>query len=421
MVRPVNEPDFSGEPQSRGALGLPPDQPQLPAALARQMAARLPPPPKYGVATRLFWVLCLAAFVVGLWQLGPMVAERYQYASTRGKVRAEYEQAREFLQSSNLPQISMAYEAVARKIRPSVVSIKCTRNIATGLGRAAQLDGQGSGVIIDPDGFIITNAHVVAGATYIEVILHDRQSYSARLVGIDQTTDLAVIKIPAQNLIAAEWGESDELKVGSLVWAIGSPFGLDQSVTSGIISGRNRYEQNARSNTPQQELLQTDAAVNPGNSGGALVDSRGNLVGINTAIVGEAFQGISFAVPSAVAKFVSDQLIRHGRVTRGFLGITPYPVTPEHRAKWNLPDLNGAILVSVEPDTPGYAAGFRPGDVIRAWNGHNIEDYLLIYRLVAMTPPHEEAVVDLIRDGQPLTVKIRVGERPESFDRPRPR
>ncbi|HMP80924.1 MAG TPA: trypsin-like peptidase domain-containing protein, partial [Pirellulaceae bacterium] len=298
------------------------------------------------------------------------------------------------------------------------VSIKCTRSVGTGLGRAPMLDGQGSGVIVSADGYIITNAHVVAGATYIEVTLYDRHVFPARLIGVDATTDLAVVKISASGLIPAEWGDSDQLNVGSLVWAIGSPYGLDQSVTSGIISGRNRYEQNARTNTPQQELLQTDAAVNPGNSGGPLVNARGELVGINTAIVGEAFQGISFAVPSAVARFVSEQLIGSGRVSRGFLGITPHPVTPEHQIQFKLPDLNGAILRNVDQGTPGFEAGFLPGDVIRSWNGQPIEDYLLIYRLVAMTPPNTQAVVEIIRDGKPLTINIKVGERPDAYDRP---
>ena len=418
MSAPFNESSEYRElpPHSQG--GSPIDDSQGRAAIARRVAVQLPPPPRTGVATRLFWLLCLAAFVLGLWQLGPWVAERYQYSMARGKTRAEYETAREFLKTSHLTDISLAFEAVARKIRPSVVSIKCTRSVGTGLGRAPMLDGQGSGVIVSADGYIITNAHVVAGATYIEVTLYDRHVFPARLIGVDATTDLAVVKISASGLIPAEWGDSDQLNVGSLVWAIGSPYGLDQSVTSGIISGRNRYEQNARTNTPQQELLQTDAAVNPGNSGGPLVNARGELVGINTAIVGEAFQGISFAVPSAVARFVSEQLIGSGRVSRGFLGITPHPVTPEHQIQFKLPDLNGAILRNVDQGTPGFEAGFLPGDVIRSWNGQPIEDYLLIYRLVAMTPPNTQAVVEIIRDGKPLTINIKVGERPDAYDRP---
>ena len=172
------------------------------------------------------------------------------------------------------------------------------------------------------EGFILTNEHVVRGAEEIQITLYDRRVYQAKLIGqADSYNDLAVLKIDADDLVPAEWGDSDSLEVGSIVWAIGSPYGLDQTVTSGIISAKNRYDRNQ----PQQELMQTDSAVNPGNSGGPLVDAMGRVVGINTSIYGEQFQGISFAVPSVQAKFVYEETIKKGYVRRGILGAIPTP------------------------------------------------------------------------------------------------
>lgn len=388
------------------------------SSIARErIMAKLEERPRESWAGRLFWLLCMAAFVVGLWQIGPLVAERYQYALTRGRVQAEYENADKILQNSPLVGLSKSYELIAQKIRPSVVSIKCAKVVGQDrTGRIMRADGQGSGVVISPDGYVLTNAHVIAGAQYIFVNLFDRSEFPAEIVGADVRTDLAVLKINTTGLTPATWGDSDALDVGSLVWAIGSPYGLDQSVTSGIISGRNRYDQQ-QDNNPQQELLQTDAAVNPGNSGGPLVDASGKLIGINTSIVGEAFQGISFAVPSAVAQFVADQIIKYGKVNRGFLGMKPEQVDNELMVQLGLPDLDGAVVTDLNSGSPAEAAGIRNGDVIRTWNGTPVKNYLLLYRYIAMTPPKTVAEVGLIRDGQPLVVKVKLGDAPDLPDR----
>ena len=363
---------------------------------------------------KIFWLLCLAAFVYGVVQIGPMLAERYQYAVTSGRVRAEYENAVKVLADDPLASVSKAYQLVAQSIKPSVVSVKCRKIIQQGLSRQTVIgEGQGSGVIISGDGYIVTNAHVIRDAQEIIVKLHDRRVYSAKVIGSDPETDVAVLKIQADNLVTAVWGDSENLEVGSIVWAIGTPYELEQTVTSGVVSGKNRYEkspENSRENL-QQELIQTDAAVNPGNSGGPLVDAQGKVVGINTSIYGDKFQGISFAVPSSIAKYVSKQLISNGRVKRGFLGFVPQLVSPEDAAALSLPDLDGAIVVQVDRNTPAANAGIQLNDVIRKWNDVPVTDHRAIYRMVATTEPDSTAIIEILRDGQTMNMEVVIGER----------
>ncbi len=368
--------------------------------------------------SKFFWVASTAAIVLVVWQIGPQIVENYQYASTRAKVRAEYENAVEMLEKQPLSNVSLAYQLVVQKIRPSVVSIrsKTVSSTTNRRGSHTQFEqGQGSGVIMSDEGYVLTNAHVIRDAQEIEIVLHDRRTYVAQRVGKpDLINDLAVLKINAPDLIPATWGDSDRLDVGSLVWAIGSPYGLDQTVTSGIVSATNRYD----SQSPHQQLLQTDAAVNPGNSGGPLVDSEGRVIGINTSIFGEKFQGISFAVPSVIAKFVYEQTIEKGYVARGMLGIAPNPVFQSDVEKYGLPDINGAMVVDVEPNSPAYRAGIRVNDVVRRWNEQEIVNYSSLYRFVDMTQPDTKASVELLRDGQLYEVEITVGSRDE-FERRR--
>ena len=356
---------------------------------------------------RFFWFTASAAFVLCVWKIGPEVLENYQYSLTKGKIRAEYENAIEMLDSNPLQGVSDAYQLVAQKIRPSVVSVQALKgtSIAEDDSRFIE-NGQGSGVIMSSEGYILTNEHVVRDARSIEVTLYDRRVYRAKVVGqADKYNDLAVLKIEANGLIPAEWGDSDDLDVGSIVWAIGSPFGLDQTVTSGIISAKNRYDRRA----PQQELLQTDAAVNPGNSGGPLVDSMGRVVGINTSIYGEQFQGISFAVPSVQAKFVYEETLKQGYVSRGILGVQPTAVYQRDAQEFNLPDIQGALLRRVEFNSPARKGGLKRNDVIRSWNGMAIDDFHKLYRFVSMTEPGSIARVKIIRSGLEKTLDIKVG------------
>lgn len=362
--------------------------------------------------SKLFWVLCLAAVGFGLVQLGPYFVERYQYAATAGRVRAEYDNAVEILKNNPLDGISKAYQLVAQAVKPSVVSIKCIKVAPVGRRSQAIIGaGQGSGVVISEDGYIATNAHVIEDSSDILVKLSDRREFPAAVVGLDPITDLAVLRIKADKLIPARWGDSELLEVGSIVWAIGTPYELEQTVTSGVVSGKNRYEREGDIERVQQELIQTDAAVNPGNSGGPLINTEGLVVGINTSIYGDKFQGISFAVPSQIARYVTEQLIKNGQVRRGFLGFVPQAVLPAQAAILGLPDFNGAHIREITRNSPADTAGFRVDDVIRRWNDVEIKDHRDIFRLVATTPPNSKARVEIIRGGQPLNLEVVTGDR----------
>ena len=345
-------------------------------------------------------------FVLGMFFLGPEMVERYQYSFTRGKMLAEYEFAVENLGKQPLTDVSNAYQMVALSVRPSVVSINAIKD---GSGRVEE-NGMGSGVIMSTDGFILTNHHVVRGANSILIQLHDRRQFVGTLVGEDVSSDLALLKIEAPDLIPATWGDSEQVNVGSIVWAIGSPYGFQHTVTSGIISGKNRP---GDINHPTQSLLQTDAAVNPGNSGGPLVDAQGRVIGINTSIFGDSFQGISFAVPSETAKFIYRELSSKGAVTRGYLGVKPVEVKHRDAMRLQLPDLDGAMLSQVVEGSPAFAAGIRAFDIIRQWNEVEVKNFKHLYRLAEMTRPETLVQVKLIRDGKEQLTQIVVGRRPE--------
>lgn len=363
------------------------------------------------VFSRLTWFFASAAMVLCIWRIGPEIMESYYYAAAKGEARGEYENALELLKDDPLGGVSQAYELVAQKIRPSVVSVQATKpkGRSANTGRVKFLEsGQGSGVIMSEEGYILTNEHVIRGSTNILVTLSDRRVYEAELVGVaDKYNDLAVLKIEANDLVPAQWGDSDRLDVGSIVWAVGSPYGLDQTVTSGIISAKNRYNRTQ----PQQELLQTDAAVNPGNSGGPLVDAKGRVVGINTSIYGDQFQGISFAVPSVQAKFVYEQTLSKRHVARGFLGAEPTAVYQRDAEELGLPDIQGAKLSRIEYNSPAMRSGLRLNDVVRSWNGQHVDDFHKLYRFVSMTEPDSIAEVEIIRDGQPRVLDVQVGSR----------
>jgi S1-C subfamily serine protease len=252
-------------------------------------------------------------------------------------------------------------------------------------------------VIVDPSGYIVTNYHVVAGARTVQVRLSDRRSAQADVVGDDAMTDMALLKIDLPNLIAAEWGNSDELEVGDLVWALGSPYGLDRSLTFGIVSAKSRRSSSRLSDSPYQEYLQTDAAVNPGNSGGPLVNIDGQVVGINAAIFGPAYQGISFAIPSVLAREKYDELKSKGRIDRAWLGILPLDVPDEVREELELKLGEGVYVATVEKDAPAGRVGLRPGDIILQWNDHVATDPTLLSREIAGTEIGSTAKLVVLR------------------------
>jgi S1-C subfamily serine protease len=272
-------------------------------------------------------------------------------------------------------------------------------------------------VIVDERGYVVTNFHVVHGASEIQVSLSDGRMLPARVVGVDSLTDLAVLRINGDGLVAAEWGDSDEVAVGAMVWAVGSPFGLQSSITFGIVSAKHRA---GMAGKMYQDFLQTDAAVNPGNSGGPLVDADGRVIGINTAIVGQAYQGVSFAIPSSVAKEVYERLKANGRVARGWLGVQLGDLTAEVAQRLGLSEPRGAIIMGVVDDpevqSPAKDAGLRAGDVVISWNGKPIDKSSDLIRLVAMTEIGSKARVEVIRGGSRLTVEVIVSERPAILD-----
>ncbi len=360
------------------------------------------------------WLLALLTLLITFLLL-PTLIERIYYAMTLGRERAQVEAARQQLPTPTLTEISRQFSVVAKAIGPSVVHIDTMQDVELGefpFGARAgqQAVGQGSGVIVDDAGYILTNNHVVENATQIQVNLGGNESRLAEVVGLDETTDLAVIKIPPGGLIAAEWGDSETLEIGSLVWAVGNPFGLDRSVTFGIISAKNR--RGFRGASPYQDFLQTDAAVNPGNSGGPLVDVSGKIVGINTAIVGRSYQGVSFSIPTGIAKEVYDRLRESGKVVRGFLGVELGDLNDELAETLGLESLDGALVGRVHPGSPASKAGLRPTDVIVEWDGQPVRDATELTLLVGKTKVGTRAKVKFLRDGTPQVAEVLVEERP---------
>ena len=273
--------------------------------------------------------------------------------------------------------------------------------------------GIGSGIIISPDGYIVTNNHVVDGAVNVKVTLNDRRVMDAKVIGTDKLTDLAVIKIDAHDLPFLQWGDSSTLKPGQTVLAFGSPFGYFQdSVTRGIVSAVNRQNPYSDDARKPGGFIQTDAAINPGNSGGALVNAHGELVGINTFIISDSgsFAGAGFAIPSDMAKSVAAELISHGKVAHGYLGISMNDVTPANASFFNLKDASGAIIAQVSPDSPAAHAGLKSGDVIDQLNGHKIADGSALQVAVSEDQPGQTIQLGIIRNGSPMQISVKVGE-----------
>jgi serine protease DegQ len=273
--------------------------------------------------------------------------------------------------------------------------------------------GLGSGVVVSPEGYILTNFHVVEAADEIEVASNDGRKFKAKVVGTDPESDLAVLRIPADSKLAAiTFAPSDSLRVGDVVLAIGNPFGVGQTVTSGIVSalGRSHLGINAFEN-----FIQTDAAINPGNSGGALIDSNGNLVGINTAIYSQngGSMGIGFAIPVSMARNVMEQIIKTGSVTRGWIGVEVQEITPELAESFRMPSAEGALIAGVMRGSPADKAGIRPGDVLLAIDGKKVKDAENMLELIAALEPGQAGRIAVRRDGREIEVQAVIGKRPK--------
>ncbi|MBI4709586.1 MAG: DegQ family serine endoprotease [Nitrospirae bacterium] len=274
----------------------------------------------------------------------------------------------------------------------------------------------GSGVIVSPDGYILTNNHVIKDADEIKVLLSDKREFKGTVKGVDPKTDLAVIKIEAANLPVAPWGDSDKLRVGEIVLAIGSPYGLNQTITMGIVSAVGRADVGI---ADYEDFIQTDAAINPGNSGGAMVNAKGELIGINTAIFSTSggYQGIGFAIPSNMAKTVMDSLIKKGKVIRGWLGVTIQEVTPELAKQFDLKEGYGALVSDIIEKSPAEQAGIMRGDVIIEIEGKKVDEPDHLRNMVAGTPPGAEINLKVIREGKSKSITVTVGELPAEMQK----
>jgi len=274
-----------------------------------------------------------------------------------------------------------------------------------------RITGLGSGVIVNAEGYVLTNQHVVEAADEIEVALADGRRSPARVVGTDSDTDLAVLKVGLKNLPTITFAQSEQARVGDIVLAIGNPFGVGQTVTSGIVSALGRHVgMNAFEN-----FIQTDAAINPGNSGGALVDSNGNLLGINSAIYTRSggSQGIGFAIPSSLAAQVMHEIIEHGMVTRGWVGIGVEDLTPELIESLKLPKITGALITEVVNGGPADRANIKPGDILVAVGDHPVADYSSTLNLIAALKPGTTTTLKVVRDGKELDLRIGISKRPK--------
>ena len=325
--------------------------------------------------------------------------------------------------------------AAAQRAAPSVVSIVASKVRP----RQAQTDdpwfdfffgqrggpqgqepqrGLGSGVIVSPEGYLLTNQHVIDGADEIEVQLSDGRQALAKLVGADPETDVAVLRIDLDRLPAVVFGNTDQLQVGDAVLAIGNPFGVGQTVTAGIVSalGRNRLGLNTFEN-----FIQTDAAINPGNSGGALVDGAGNLVGINTAIFSRSggSLGIGFAIPANTARTVMESLIRDGKVTRGWIGVEPRDLSPDMADTLGLPVKSGVLITGVLRDGPAASGGMQPGDVVTRIGGKAVANTAELLSAVAALPPGSAAAITVQRADKALDLTVKIALRPPARIQPR--
>ena len=383
-----------------------------------------------------FGVISMMAVTTAYWFFG----STYKHSQTYAQQLADSKASRENLDTVDLAradQLSKLFREVSKSVKPAVVSIKnvveanivrrgaprTIEDLINGYGVESEMgevekrrmeNGLGSGVIFRPDGYILTNFHVVKNATVLEVYLSDNRQFDATVVGTDPKTDLAVLKIEADNLAHAPLGDSGLMEVGDWVLAIGSPFGLAQTVTSGIVSAIERTDQGI---TDYDNFIQTDAAINPGNSGGPLVNLRGEVIGINTAIASRSggYNGIGFAVPTNTARRIVSDIISKGRVSRGYIGIAPETLSSEIAEQLGLPSqTKGVRIASVSRRSPAEAAGLIPGDIITKIGDTAITTSTSVMRIIGETKPGDAVKVTYLRNGQSMESSVKISEFDES-------
>jgi S1-C subfamily serine protease len=369
------------------------------------------------------WLVFFALLAFLCYNLGPIV-EHVHYAWQRGRLRAESEEATARLTEMaklNVTDTTLTFPLVVQRVKPSVVQIDTLqdRPLPGPSGdtpfpspRRLRTTGQGAGVIVEQSGYILTNYHVIRDATAVRVRLSDGRRFDqAEVTGVDPQTDLAVLKIEAESLIPAQWGDSNRLQAGEWVLAVGNPFGLDRSVTAGIISAKHRRNVVQSRDMAYEDFLQTDAAVNPGNSGGPLVNMYGEVVGITTAIVGESFQGVGFAIPSDIARDVFQRLKDSGKVVRGWLGVGLENISAE--AAQRLKVAQEGVRVSRVVGAPAIDAGLRVDDVIVAWDGQKVNDFMELSLKISRSSVSSKAQVTVRRGAEELALQVTLGQREE--------
>ncbi|MGV2292102.1 Do family serine endopeptidase [Trinickia sp. YCB016] len=384
---------------------------------------------------RRFWLFFAQAVTVLLALMFIVATLKPQWLTKQGQFGKQLAEPivalREVAPSIGTGPATASYADAAQKAMPAVVNVFSSKDGALppdprakdplfryffgdrnkGKQQEEPATNLGSGVIVSSEGYILTNQHVVDGAEKIEISLADGRTTSAKVIGVDPETDLAVLKVNLTNLPTITLGRMDQARVGDVVLAIGNPFGVGQTVTMGIISalGRNHLGINTFEN-----FIQTDAPINPGNSGGALVDVNGNLLGINTAIYSRSggSLGIGFAIPVSTARSVLESIITTGSVTRGWIGVEPQDVTPEIAESFGLEQKSGTIITGVLQGGPADKAGIKPGDVLQSVNGEEITDTTRLLNVIAQIKPGTDAKIRLIRKNKPIDLTVMIGKRP---------
>ena len=388
----------------------------------------------------LLGLVLVVAFASGI-IYGPQFAQRVAYAVSAGQLQAEREELAQM--AAKQDTLSPLYRKVAKVVMPAVVEVRVTKRVSVqqmpemdDLFRRffgdqgapvphqrqpaqRQMQALGSGVIVDAqNGYIVTNNHVVGGADEVQVMTSDNRKLDAEWVKTDPATDLAVVKVKGEGLISVPLGDSDAMQVGDLVLAIGSPEGLPQTITSGIISAKGRTQAGLGGGTNlYQNFLQTDAAINHGNSGGPLVNMRGEVIGINTAIVSRTGvnEGIGLSIPSNMIRQIMDQLIATGKVTRGYLGVRLQDVDANLAKSFNLPTTEGALAGDVAKEGPADKAGLKAGDFITAVDGKKVTDVSHLRMTIASVTPGKSVNLDIYRDGKKQTLPVKIGEQPKDM------
>ena len=371
-----------------------------------------PPRPTTPPVRRAFlWVLILLSLLTAVVYGVPYMLDQIGYAYETGRARASSEALAKLDQGGALARASELFRLASQSVSPAVVHIR-TQSFSKDGGMSL-----GSGVVIDKEkGHVVTNEHVIRGADLITIRV-GRTEMLGELIGADSRTDLAVVKVKGSVPLAATWGDSEKLEAGDWVLAIGSPFGLERTVSAGIVSATSRNNLGLDMQDAYQDFLQTDVAINPGNSGGPLIDLGGRVIGINTAISritpeGGGNQGIGFAISSAMARRVVDQLIKSGRVIRGYLGVAPQAITQDQGKQLNVPEGKGAQIAMIMPGSPAEKSGLKVDDVITAINGKPVVDPASLRNQTFTLEAGTEVPIQVVRGGKEQTIRVAIAEMP---------